>query len=297
MVTKIGGDVHHRLARLCLDLQGYTFEVQHRAGKLHLDADAVSRLLRKGEVAYVNNADDLRDDIGPLTDLDKEILAREFPDFRDSDFLIKTIEEYRERRKREFTAEQLKEEEDRLRRIKIAQLYKQDPKFTPTRTYTKQARAEKADSSQPDHEPNELYRDFVIPDEIQLASVRTEEAPDEETTEIEVNVVAAQFEATCEQGSVRGVCRSTKQHPQRYTRVELCTEAIQAMKQSVQETAAEERRIADKLKEAEKRIVPKEKKTKKKGKKGKEAKDDAEETDQPMSAMEEQISSTLEDTG
>jgi hypothetical protein len=44
MVTKMKGDCNGRLLRLCLDLQAFTFEVIHREGKLHLDADAVSRL-------------------------------------------------------------------------------------------------------------------------------------------------------------------------------------------------------------------------------------------------------------
>ena len=96
MVTRVGGDVHHRLTRLCLELQGYTFRVTHRAGKEHLDADAVSRLLRHGEVAYVHTADNLRDDIGPLTNEDNEILSREFPD--DKVWTANVIDTYRKER-------------------------------------------------------------------------------------------------------------------------------------------------------------------------------------------------------
>jgi hypothetical protein len=40
----------------------------------HMDADAVSRLLQYGEVAYINTAGELRDDFGPLSEEDKEIL-------------------------------------------------------------------------------------------------------------------------------------------------------------------------------------------------------------------------------
>ena len=56
MVTKFGGDPH-RVARSCLDLQGYTFHVTHRAGNKHLLPDADSRLLRVDDVAYVNTMD------------------------------------------------------------------------------------------------------------------------------------------------------------------------------------------------------------------------------------------------
>jgi hypothetical protein len=64
MVTKKeeeGDDGHGRLARLCIDLQDFSFYVIHRQGKCHLDADAVSRLLQKDEVAPVCS-DDERDD-------------------------------------------------------------------------------------------------------------------------------------------------------------------------------------------------------------------------------------------
>jgi hypothetical protein len=79
MVTKPAGDPHQRLHRLCTDLQGYSFEIIHRKGEEHLDADAISRLLQFGDDIYVNNADDLRDDFGPLSPLDEELLQYEYP--------------------------------------------------------------------------------------------------------------------------------------------------------------------------------------------------------------------------
>jgi hypothetical protein len=72
-------DYHQRLHRLCTDLQGYSFEIIHRKGEEHLDADAISRLLQFGDDIYVNNADDLRDDFGPLSPLDEELLQYEHP--------------------------------------------------------------------------------------------------------------------------------------------------------------------------------------------------------------------------
>ena len=66
MVTKVGEDPHHRLARLCMDLQGYTFSVAHRSGKDHLLPDAVSRLLQTNYIAYVNTEEDLTDSFEPF---------------------------------------------------------------------------------------------------------------------------------------------------------------------------------------------------------------------------------------
>ena len=76
MVTKIGGDAHGRLQRLCLDLQGFNFSVKHRSGKAHLDADAVSRLLQGDEQPYVRTVDELRDDQGPLSIEDEALIRR-----------------------------------------------------------------------------------------------------------------------------------------------------------------------------------------------------------------------------
>ena len=76
MVTKMSDKMGNlRLHSLCLALQEFTFEVIHRKGALHLDADAVSRLFRKDEVAYVFQEEDLRDDMDPLIDKDKAMLT------------------------------------------------------------------------------------------------------------------------------------------------------------------------------------------------------------------------------
>ena len=76
-----------------MDLQGYTFSVQHRSGKKNLLPDAVSRLLRNDDIAYVNTADDLRDDYGPLTEQEAAELHLKFKG--DSDYIIETINEFR----------------------------------------------------------------------------------------------------------------------------------------------------------------------------------------------------------
>ena len=79
MVTKMGTiEANRRLTTLCLDLQGYRFTVIHRKGGEHLDADAVSRLLHVGEPAIVYSEDDLRDDIGPLSKEDQQLLENKF---------------------------------------------------------------------------------------------------------------------------------------------------------------------------------------------------------------------------
>jgi hypothetical protein len=76
MVTKMSDKMGNlRLHSLCLTLQEFTFQVIHRKGALHLDVDAVSRLFRKDEVAYVFQEVDLRDDMDPLTDKEKAILT------------------------------------------------------------------------------------------------------------------------------------------------------------------------------------------------------------------------------
>ena len=75
MVTKMSDAIGNlRLNTLCLGLQGFTFSVIHRKGALHLDADAVSRLFHKDEVAYINTEEDLRDDMNPLTEHEKKML-------------------------------------------------------------------------------------------------------------------------------------------------------------------------------------------------------------------------------
>jgi hypothetical protein len=92
MVTKTGGDAHQRLARLCMDLQGYTCKVKHRSGDKNLLADAVSRLFRVNDIPPVLTVDELRDDFGPLTEEEKN----KFEHFgTEQGFIIETIEEHR----------------------------------------------------------------------------------------------------------------------------------------------------------------------------------------------------------
>ncbi|MFN8792066.1 MAG: Ty3/Gypsy family RNase HI domain-containing protein, partial [Bdellovibrionales bacterium] len=59
-----------RLMRYLMDLQGYTFNLHYKEGRYHLDADGVSRLLRKGETPVYWTADDLEDDKGVPTEED-----------------------------------------------------------------------------------------------------------------------------------------------------------------------------------------------------------------------------------
>jgi len=94
MVTKAGGaEAQQRLLRLCLDLQQFTFNVIHRSGKDHLDADAVSRLLGKDDQPYVRTANELRDDTKPLTPTELEYIAKAYG--RDCDLVSKAIDEGR----------------------------------------------------------------------------------------------------------------------------------------------------------------------------------------------------------
>jgi hypothetical protein len=51
-----------RLMRYLLDMQGCNFNLHYKAGRLHFDADGVSRLLQKGEQPEYLTADDLEED-------------------------------------------------------------------------------------------------------------------------------------------------------------------------------------------------------------------------------------------
>ena len=105
MVTKMSGSEGNlRLHNLCLGLQGYTFSVTHRKGELHMDADAVSRLFHKDEVAYVYKEEDLRDDMAPLTEKEKQMLTTKWGD-EDS----RMIQEIIERHKAEQRAEDVRD--------------------------------------------------------------------------------------------------------------------------------------------------------------------------------------------
>jgi hypothetical protein len=74
MVTRMGGTLQNeRLSRMCLRLQNFSFNVTHRKGKDHWDADAISRLLRVGEVAWEREPD-LCTDTEPLTASERKTL-------------------------------------------------------------------------------------------------------------------------------------------------------------------------------------------------------------------------------
>lgn len=57
-----------RLMRYLMDLMGYNMELYYKDGKYHVDADAVSRLFRRGETPVYSTADDLEDDKGVPTE-------------------------------------------------------------------------------------------------------------------------------------------------------------------------------------------------------------------------------------
>ena len=99
MIVKIGGDATGRLARLCVDLQPFTFSVKHRSGDQHLDADAMSRLLHYDDDIYIKTADDLRNDFEPLTTQAKEWLDELYPTKEGQthlgEFLSNTIDNFR----------------------------------------------------------------------------------------------------------------------------------------------------------------------------------------------------------
>jgi hypothetical protein len=55
-----------RLMRYLMDIQTYTFALHYKAGKVHIDADAVSRLLKFGKKPVYLSVDDLELDRGPV---------------------------------------------------------------------------------------------------------------------------------------------------------------------------------------------------------------------------------------
>jgi transposase InsO family protein/cbb3-type cytochrome oxidase subunit 3 len=63
-----------RLMRYLMDLQPYCFSCAYRKGEEHSDADAVSRLLRQGEIPEYLTADDLDTTNGLITDEDFKIM-------------------------------------------------------------------------------------------------------------------------------------------------------------------------------------------------------------------------------
>eukprot|EP01034_Spumella_vulgaris_P037747 gene37747-46577_t len=98
MVTKMASEQQNqRLNRLCLDLQGFNFSVQHIAGEKHLAADAISRMLRQGEAPYVRDENELRDDWGPLKEWEVKQLNEEYT--QDAPEMVKIIDEFRAQRK------------------------------------------------------------------------------------------------------------------------------------------------------------------------------------------------------
>ena len=84
-----------RMAAICADLQGIYFNIEHRAGKIHIPADAISRLLQYGDKPYMYSRDMLQDDIGPLSQEEKEQFQLMFKD--DAKYMIDAADEYRSR--------------------------------------------------------------------------------------------------------------------------------------------------------------------------------------------------------
>jgi len=59
-----------------------------------MDADAISRLFHKEEMAYVHNEDDLRDDMALLTQKEKKMLTMKWGD-KDSRMIQDLIERHK----------------------------------------------------------------------------------------------------------------------------------------------------------------------------------------------------------
>jgi hypothetical protein len=68
-----------RLMRYLMDIQHYNFRLHYKKGTLHLDADAVSRLLKFGETPEYLSADDLETDKGPVTE-EEMLVAKDLAD-------------------------------------------------------------------------------------------------------------------------------------------------------------------------------------------------------------------------
>ncbi len=98
MVCRLGSNANNniRLSRYINALQEYRFNITHRSGKAHIDADAVSRLLQADDVVVVNTAEDLSDNFVPLDTDEESFLTQRFP--KDSSTLIDAINDFRVRR-------------------------------------------------------------------------------------------------------------------------------------------------------------------------------------------------------
>jgi len=96
LVLKIGGDANGRLTRLILDLQQFVFSVKHSKGSQHFDADAVSRLLQIGDEPIMHTEEMLRDDEGPLTESDKEIIRMQ--QSQEYERIVEIVDEFRKER-------------------------------------------------------------------------------------------------------------------------------------------------------------------------------------------------------
>ena len=98
MVCRPGSNANNniRLSRYINDLQEYRFNITHRSGKAHVDADAVSRLLQADDVVVINTAEDLSDNFRPLDEHEQNFLYQRFP--KDTPLLIDAINEFRVKR-------------------------------------------------------------------------------------------------------------------------------------------------------------------------------------------------------
>ena len=93
MILKPNGDPHQRLDRLCMDLQEFSFSIKHRRGKVHIDADIISRLLRTNDQPYVNTTDSLRTD-NFLSEEDRnDLIKNQYPP-QDAAVIIAIMDEH-----------------------------------------------------------------------------------------------------------------------------------------------------------------------------------------------------------
>ena len=89
-----------RMAHIISDIQHFYFTLEHRAGKTHIPADSVSRLLQWGDKPYIYTKDMLQDDTAPLTNEEKEKFRLLFK--KDAGYLIDIADNYRKQIREEI---------------------------------------------------------------------------------------------------------------------------------------------------------------------------------------------------
>ena len=107
-----------RLMRYLLDLMGMSFHLHYKQGTKHMDADAVSRLLRKGEEPQYLTADDLEWDKGVVTE--EDILLAQDMERKRAKRIARAEKRRAEVREAEEVRKQYKEQAQENREIRRA---------------------------------------------------------------------------------------------------------------------------------------------------------------------------------